>query len=431
MDSSAGMSDRLIWRDGQWVPEDLPEITAEAPPEKMIFQGGRWVPEEIDFSAVEMVKNAPGSLSKMGSEFMDMVRSSPELIGLVADNPSILKEIPGQIWDDLKDSYGGIERFQRTLQEDPARVVSDLIGVSGAAGIPLKMAGKVAKPLGESLYTGAAKFSPTLPVKEKKELVRSAIDRGVSTTEAGVGKLSSRIDTLNNKMDDIIAGADPDDIIPIDRVLQPIKQVRSELGGMNNFDAARDLAVIDALEDGFRSHAANLGRDKFTVRELQQFKKKIYDTIKFDAKKQTGTMAEEKARKAAGRGARKEIVDAVPDAAEVNKELSELYKLQPHAERAASRISNLNPVSLTGMGMGGFGGLGFGMGGGLGGPETALTSLASAIAMSQIMGPRSLQGAGRGLAKWGQAAGQIPGMQSAAQTGFLMPGRVMDEDEED
>jgi hypothetical protein len=170
-----------------------------------------------------------------------------------------------------------------------------------------------------------------------------------------------------------------------------------------------------------------LGRDYFTVEELQNFKKNIYKTVKYKATKQKGTLAGEKARKAAGRGAKDQLEKAAPGIKELNKELGDLYELQPHVERAASRISNINPISLTGAGLGGLAGGFGGVGAGLGGPGSSMASLAGALAMSGMLSPTVMQGAGRGMYKLGKGMDRIPA-KTGLGTPFIMPGRLEEEE---
>jgi hypothetical protein len=74
-----------------------------------------------------------------------------------------------------------------------------------------------------------------------------------------------------------------------------------------------------------------------------------YNKIAWDAKRLRGSPIKEDAYKAIARGAKESLEQMAPEVSDVNRQLGELYELQPHLQRAAGRIGNRNIMPLTGM----------------------------------------------------------------------------------
>jgi hypothetical protein len=124
--------------------------------------GKQWVEQSapgqpFDFNAGQMVANIPGSAVQLGQDLaapvihpIDTATALGNIgIGLAA------KLFPGkqeqEVYADalgamLKDRYGSVDNFQRTLQNDPVGVVSDIAGlVMGGGGAAAKTSGKLGR----------------------------------------------------------------------------------------------------------------------------------------------------------------------------------------------------------------------------------------------------------------------------------------------
>jgi len=219
------------------------------------------------------------------------------------------------------------------------------------------IAGKVIPQVAaEKLYQSAAKFSNTLSPQQRSQMLRTALDEGIMPTSVGVALVEDRAAILNHTLDNLIdshvaAGTE----VPVNAVFMHFKELRQAKGGVK-IEAMKDTNTINKIAGEFV--AGLKGRTTVTVKELQELKKDIYSKVKYNANTlgKKGSMAKEDTFKAVGRGAKDLVSERIPEAAEINKMLGDLYNLQPHLIRAAQRIENNNIVSLGGgmkMGTGG------------------------------------------------------------------------------
>jgi uncharacterized spore protein YtfJ len=189
------------------------------------------------------------------------------------------------------------------------------------------------------------------------------------------------LNKFNTAVDDLIRRADDaGGTIQRQSVYKNLKELRKDVGGFD-IDAPENLKKINKIVGSFEEYAkANLP-EKMTARQLQTFKKNLYDSINWDAKYTTGSPIREKTLKNVARGAKEGVEELVPGVQAQNAKLSDLYELQPHLQRAANRIENRQLVPLTtpmevglGAGMGGMllGPMGAAVGGGIGGGAALL-----------------------------------------------------------
>jgi hypothetical protein len=351
-----------------------------------------------DFNAMNMIGNFPGSAANVGREIatavMNPVDTAKGLMGLLESVGNKFGRVVGNklgamisddyvpqpvqgeegadaAWDMLVERYGGVEQIQRTIEEDPAGFLLDLSVVGAGPITTVTTAGKVTGPMARAAWQSGAKL-PTAkgrnPTQTRRQNVSTALEQQLMPTEKGVARLESKISDLNAQVDKIIqAGEDAGVTVPISQVLANLDDLRRSKSGMR-LEAPGDLQVIDQIREGFLEHARNLGKTEFTAAELQAFKQDIYSKINYDAKRQVADPIREEARKTVARSAKEELNRILPELADLNRQLGELYQLQPDLARVTNRISNRNTIGLTApLNIAAGGGMGTLLGGGTGG----------------------------------------------------------------
>jgi hypothetical protein len=346
-------------------------------------------PESVDFSAMTAISNIPSSGAKyagdmwqaitspaqVGEAIWNLVQGAGEGVGRKAAEFTTGQELdidPGSkekyvqaLGDYVMNRYGSVDNFKTTVMEDPVGAVADAAGVVmgggavtgsktlsrlGASMEPLGAAVNVARKAGRTvprgMYESAAKFSTTLPPGQRQQMVDTALKYGVKPTYRGAEKLQKNIDKYNQKIDLLINEATQSGKkVKVDDLLKSVGEVKKKRGNLG-FGAVDDVAYIDKLTNDLRRQAFEMGKAYLDPREVQAFKVRTYGDINFDAKHLSGTPVKEEVYKSAARAAKSELESINPRIGEVNKDLSQLYELQPHLSRAANRVENHNIISL-------------------------------------------------------------------------------------
>lgn len=353
--------------------------------------------EEDGFSFGNMLSNIPGSGAKYLGDIAQAVMSPIDtgkaiydigegLVNKVGRNLSEaiegrdIEPLPGSedavdaFGRAIVDRYGSVDALLNTIETDPVGFAADVAGIlSPVRRVPgLEKVGKVADAIepvsgamqlaakvipeqaAHKLYQSAAKFSTTLNRDQRQAIIQTALDNGLYPTSNGVLRIETMTDLLNGQLDDLIdAASTAGTQIPVDRVFEYISDVMRNKDGFK-VQSGKDIEDLQKLSAAI--HESLKGRQTVSPQEMQAFKKDAYQKINWNAKYQKGTPAKEEGMKAAARGAKDSIVDAMPEAADINAELSKLYELQPHLQRAANRIENNNVIGLqTMLGGGGVG----------------------------------------------------------------------------
>jgi hypothetical protein len=281
----------------------------------------------------------------------------------------------------MANRYGSMDKFKQTAQTDPVGVLADVStvltgggalaarspGLAGRLGAATQKAGASIEPLNAlksaavapiqkltpktfpaSLYDRAAKWPTTLPREERLGLSTTAMERGIMPTSKGVSKLEQSIGDLNNQLDSLIQTAEEaGKSIPKAAVMKHLKELRQQKGGPV-LEARRDLSAIDKIAKEFDLNLKRLKKDTLTPQDLQKLKVDTYKKIAWDAKRMKGSPIKEDVYKSIAKGAKEGIEQLAPEVSDVNRQLGELYELQPHLQRAAGRIGNRNMIPLTG-----------------------------------------------------------------------------------
>ena len=276
--------------------------------------------------------------------------------------------------DFIKARYGSWDRFKRTAESDPVGVLGDvsavltaagglsgvgLLGKAGAAAEPMTAplaliqgaTRTTAKLIPKKLYQSAAKMETGkgFTGAQRARVIETALDQQIPPTTSGMNRAGTMIDALSGKVDDVIAAARPGDRIPVDAIFKGFKELR-QAAKESPADAARDLRLIDRYAKDFMQWQKSKGRDSYTVKELNQFKRSQYRKIgpKGYSRAPGGKEAPimETVRKTAARGAREAIESRVPEVKELNSLLGDLIELQDAIARPAKRIENMNIIGL-------------------------------------------------------------------------------------
>lgn len=389
---------RLQLEDGRVARVEVPEgMTPEDVQAWASSQDWSKYQQDDGFSFGEMVSNVPGSAANVAKGMwnaatnpIDTAASVGQMMAGVGQNLSdtLPEKMPGPdaLWksplgaildmygvdfreygdmavEAVKDRYGSVDAALNTLEEDPVGVMVDVAGViapfapKGSAALnPINAsmnavkagAGKlVPKGAPKAMYEKVAKFSTTLPEKQRSGMIDTALDYRIAPSSKGVAKLEGLVDGFNTKINKMIQHAEATGKdVPATLVFKHLKELRQKKGGMS-LGASDDLAKIDDFAKKFSLHLKNKNKSRLTPSELQELKVNTYKDINWDAKRMTGTPIKEDTYKAVARAAKEGVEQVAPGVSATNKELGRLYELQPHLARAANRIENKNIVSIN------------------------------------------------------------------------------------
>lgn len=283
----------------------------------------------------------------------------------------------------LKDRYGNVENFKKTVAKDPVGVLSDVsmvfTGVGGAAravGTVGKMetvanAGKTIAKVGagmeptsmlmkagaapyklvpeaavNKMYRSASKFSTTIPTKQRAEMAQLALDKGIMPTRSGVVKATSMIDDL----DSIITSK-------IDEAATTGQKINSsELFG--GFDKLMDEYVLSGKPTANRAQISNIkkqikkelaaaGKDTLSPQEAQKLKQRIYKDLDSWYSKVKNSSASVNAQKLVAKNAKEALEEIIPEIKSLNQKEGALIELRDAIERSASRISNRDIMGIS------------------------------------------------------------------------------------
>lgn len=326
--------------------------------------------------------------------------------------------------DIMKNRYGTVENFKRTLAEDPVGVTADLaslfmaggtvvrgmgmgtkvsaagakVAKLGAAMEPLNVAARgVAAPVRAGLklipesfklspskmYRSAVKFSTTLSENERLALARTALDEQIMPTLAGMEKLTDRITDISTRIDDLIEKASINgQKMPVKDLFKEFDILKKEALSTSGKPIKAEKAIERVRTEIIKANE-KLGRKELTPLEAQALKKKIYRELESFYSRVRELPASVDAQMAVARATKEFLEEAIIDEKgrsvikQLNKEDGALIELRKHLDRPASRISNRDIWGLgmtTKMGLGGLVGHGIAGGGAgtIGGTATGL-----------------------------------------------------------
>ncbi len=348
---------------------------------------------EVDFSASEMASNIPSSAWQLVKDVASAIASPIDTgTAVIGTGAGLFQKIlPGEqgqekyadaMGEFIKERYGSVDKFQRSLMNDPVGVLSDLtLGVTGV-GTGLKVAttgskinktgGKMSKtgmaldPINlaistlsllpkfikqsalVSMYERAAKFASGggrgLKKERVDELIQFALDMGIEPSIKGLHKIGEMKDRLNLKLEELIKSTSPGKTVPIIEVLRHIDELKKEKLGFVEGAGKKESKMNKVIDNFIKDHGH---RGSVTLEELQNFKKDIYSSEKY--KRGVGKASPEitsATRKSLARGAKDVIEENIPASKTINPQLGNIAELEPLLEGSSKRIANLDPVGL-------------------------------------------------------------------------------------
>jgi len=361
-----------------------------------------------EFSAMQTVKNIPSSAVKFGKDitypFLHPVDTAKGLGNLAMGVTE--KAIPGeqqhevyadQVGQFIKDRYGSLDAAKQTLMNDPVGMLADMslavtggsmlipkVGKLGKISNVAKTTGMAIDPLNivlntgkyaagkltpaklpASMYESAAKFRTGLDKKTRMRITDTALNENIMPTQAGIDKLNNIVDGLNNKVNELIDTATTKGVsVQKEQLYQHLHELQKNVGGVK-VNAPKDLRIINTYVDAMDQYLDDIGKNTLTPRDLQDFKVDAYKAIDFDRSNLKSIRAIEEANKAMAKAAKAELEKIYPEIKDLNAREGRLLEARPELERSASRIGNLNVVSLDPMVKAGAGGVVGGAPGGL------------------------------------------------------------------
>jgi len=378
----------------------------EAPKENKVSSWEGQAPKESSFSFSEMASNIPSS----GVEFLkNMVQPllHPIETGKALGKTGmgfIEKLIPGdQGHEQFADSmlnffterYGGMDKFLKTVQNDPVGFAADLSTVFGGAGTALQAskigllskAGKVASTAGKVLNPVTAPFEAAGGVRtllSKTELPESIYARTMKMPPGSLGE-EGRASVLQTLVREEKLPLGKNTLFKVNQIIKDTdKKIGDTLEALSQQGAQVDINVvvnalddlktayknrpnpqpyykaIEAVKQDYINHSfVNQGR--LTLTDAQALKKGTYQEISSyymkQQKPETGRIgiqndidAASKAK--AAQALRQAVLDepSVPQEIKVAmKKEAGLMNARKWVERATNRGGNLDPISLSGM----------------------------------------------------------------------------------
>lgn len=347
-----------------------------------------------DFSAMNMIKNVPGSgmqmISDMGEMISDPIGTAKGVGNLALG--AAQKLIPGEQEEEkyadavgqfFANRYGSIDKFQKSLEEDPVGVAADLslalTGAGGAArgagavtkaskladaGKAIQKAGTAVDPFNavvnpalkagtavaskfirpSDLYKSAAKFSTIMDRDmghgTREEIADTLLKQGVMPTAKGADKIDALLRSFDDEVNRIIdASTAAGQTVPIDVITSKIADLRVKMGGLK-WDGKKNIEKMDKYITENLDDFADQGITDVTARQLQDFKQDLYSQLNFKLKQ--GKLGDVKNRtgKAIARGAREGIEQMVPEVGPINKQWGNLLEARSPFYQSFGRIEN-------------------------------------------------------------------------------------------
>jgi hypothetical protein len=269
-------------------------------------------------------------------------------------------------------------------------------GAALSKAVPLAVKGvksatpQAIKTIPNRLYQSAAKFSTTIPVKERVAMADLAIKEKIAPTIKGWEKATNKITALNDKIvsviDDSVATGEK---IDRGKLFKHFDDLRAEakLSGVPK----SNLAAINNIEKQIKS----AGHIKYTPQQAQKLKQNIYKDVN-TAFGKISVPYRVDAQKAVARAAKEELEGLYPILKGLNAKEGALINLRKSIEAAANRITNRDIL-----------GIGIpikGAAGATAGPAGAAAGIAQGI----LDAPRVKSALAMALSKAGQIEGKVP-----------------------
>lgn len=211
------------------------------------------------------------------------------------------------------------------------------LGVEGAGKIAKAVAKTGADTVAPAMYQSALKPPVTASLDKTAGMVNAGLENSVPVSPAGLEKLGSAIDDLNQKITAVV-NSNPSRNINKFAVASRLSDTADTLSKQVNPE--KDLATVGGAGNEFlRNAPGNIPAD-----QAQAMKVGTYQQLK--AKYGQMGVAQVEAEKALARGIKEELATAFPELNSLNAQESRLLELQPALERAVSRNANHQLVGI-------------------------------------------------------------------------------------
>ena len=229
------------------------------------------------------------------------------------------------------------EKFQ---QGKTAEALGESTGMGLSASAPA--IGKAIKipafpETAERLYQSALKPSTALSTERVGNMVQTGLNNAIPVSDAGVEKLGSLVDDLNDKIKAQIS-SDPNR--PINRLAVATRLGDTADTFKNQVNPAADLNAVQASGDEFMNNQPAM----IPAADAQAMKTGTYQQIKKSYGQLSNATVE--SQKALARGLKEELSNAFPELGGLNAQESQLLGLRPALERAVRRINNQQMIGI-------------------------------------------------------------------------------------
>lgn len=231
---------------------------------------------------------------------------------------------------------------------DPSQAKTGAV-VGAVLPTGVKVAGKAGEAISNGMQEGAKRLmqsaiKPTIAQRKSGDAataIDTLLEYGINPTKAGVEKLRTLIDDLNNQISSAVGSSNA--TVSKQKVLDALNDVRAQFS--TQVSPTKDLAAIQGVADDFVAHPGLPPGNAIPVQQAQQMKQGTYRVLS----KKYGEVgsAETEAQKGLARGLKEEIAQAVPGVDALNAQESKLLTTLSVAERRALLEANKNPMGLA------------------------------------------------------------------------------------
>ncbi len=211
-----------------------------------------------------------------------------------------------------------------------AAVPAVLAATEGAARVLPRVA-TMASEKAPALYQSALKPSRAIPAAKTAAMVQTGLEQAIPVSPAGVEKLGSLIDDLNDK---IAQQIQTDPTRPINKFAVTSRLADTAKSFATQVNPEADLnAVSESGNEFLRNQPAQIAAEN-----AQALKQGTYKQLRSKyGELQSATI---ESQKALARGLKEELANAFPELANLNAQDAKLYNLQEPLEKAVQRIGN-------------------------------------------------------------------------------------------
>jgi hypothetical protein len=299
---------------------------------------------EQPMSKTKILEKAGGVFQKAGEMFLNPVLKAVET-GVMQPIREVQKIIPGGKTgaEEYNTPFGVIKDVYTQPKSESVMQAIDI----ASAGLPVeKLLKTPLTKVAEKLYQtamkpGAVKVAGKVVV-EAKDIVKIGLDEGVWLTKGGVERVATKIDDFEDMLGKVIDEAKQKGVTISTKGLKSyLAEAKKFFSNQFNVeDAKKSVAEIDAIGNKFIKEFG----DNIPIEKAQEIKvatgqalRKYYDKM---------SSAGIEGTKQGVRYLKDKIVEAAPQAGNINQRLSNLYKFDQALQKASGRIGNLNLLGL-------------------------------------------------------------------------------------